>query len=213
MVTYQVKGMIETTTKRTTLRHRILLETIRPQLLFLLCLGLIILVMTGVFCRATVVGHSMDPTLGDGKHYLLLRTQWNPWISVRAGDIVVAKYENGTIVKRVIAGPGDTLEIRGGTVYRNGRILQEQYINEPMKTQDVAPVTLGDDQYYLMGDNRNRSADSRSFGTFSHQSIMGVLYLEEQPFLWAVYGLLIISISTMACSLVYTREEDDAHAK
>ena len=213
MVTRQVKGMMVAATKQFTLHQHALCKRIKTRLLFLLCLAMIVLIMVGVFFRSTVVGHSMEPTLGHGKHYLVLRTQWNPLISVRTGDIVVAKYGSGTIVKRVIACPGDTLEIRNGNVYRNGSILREQYINEPMHDRDIVSITLGKDQYFLMGDNRNRSADSRNFGAFSYQSILGILYLDEQPFLWIFYGLLILSSSYMACSLVSSSEEDDAHAK
>lgn len=205
--------MIAANTKQTPHHHGILRKIVKHQFLGILCLGVLAMIIIGVFCRVIVNGHSMDPTLGDGKHYLMLNTRWNPWISVHTGDIVVAKHEDGTIIKRVIAGPGDTLEIWDGNVYRNGSVLQEEYINEPMLDQDAAPITLEKGQYYLMGDNRNRSADSRNFGAFSEQSILGVLYLDAQPVLWILYGLAFLLLSTIGCSMAFVDEEDDACAK
>ena len=199
-------------TVKPSLRYRSPGSGLRSWLSLFLCLGIPVLVLVCVFLRTTVVGQSMVPTLNDGDRYLLLRTHRNPWIHVHAGDIVVADHDDGYIVKRVIAVPGDTLEIRSGTVYRNGSILPEPYINEPMDDQDLGPMTLGDDQYFLMGDNRNRSADSRIFGAFSYRSITGVLYPEAQPFLWTCYGLLLIFILAMAWRLAFSSEEDDIHA-
>ena len=204
-----IKGeeLIVTTCTCFDLRTYIRRSERKQDALFILCVGMIVLVMVGFFQRSVVRGHSMDPTLHDGQNVLLLRTKWNPMLQVKRGDIVVADMGSRKIIKRVIACPGDTMEIRGGQIYLNGRVLHEPYICEAMEQEDLPAVTLGEDQFFLMGDNRNRSADSRMFGTFSTQSLYGVLYLNQQPLLWTVCALLVLSIGAMACSLEPERKE------
>ncbi len=110
-----------------------------------------------------------------------------PIISVKRNDIVVANWGDTPIIKRVIAVPGDTLEIREGQVFLNGWYLNEPYIKEPMEAQNYGPIVLGENQYFLMGDNRNRSMDSRRIGTVPYDDFIGVIYLEQQPLLWVCF--------------------------
>ena len=128
-----------------------------------------------------VVGRSMVPTLFDSQHYLL-----NRWIyhfhGPRASDIVVLRdpSDGGFSVKRVIATPGDSIYLRDGNVYVNGCKLAENYLapNTPTFTDSKYRdqlILCGKDQYFVLGDNRLNSIDSRVYGPVPRQNILGPL--------------------------------------
>lgn len=202
------KEWIPTNNTKHTLSHAFLRTACRRDFLAALCLVLAIFVLRCVMYRTIVVGSSMDPTLHDRQQLLLFRTDFNPLLTVRHGDIVVARYGDRFIIKRVIACPGDQLEIRRGRVFRNGELLQESYIREPMRKEFLLPVTMGEGEYFLMGDNRSHSGDSRHYGAFSYDAIYGVVYLDSQPWLWAAYIVIAASLALMAYCLPETSEED-----
>jgi len=126
-----------------------------------------------------VVGRSMVPTLHDSEHYLL-----NRWVyhfrAPKASDVVVVldPSDNGFSVKRIVGTPGDSVYLKGGKVYVNGRKLYETYLApgtltfSDSKTQDEL-VLCGNDQYFLLGDNRGNSIDSRSYGPVPRARILG----------------------------------------
>ena len=141
------------------------------------------------FVRPLVVrGESMLPTVRDGQFIAMLPIHSNPLLEAQRGDVVVVYHEasNRLLIKRLIAVPGDTLQIRNNRVYVNGAVLDESYIAEPMVTQDVPLFTLGKDMYYVLGDNRNISADSRLYGTFTKSDIYAVVDLEHQALHWTL---------------------------
>jgi signal peptidase I len=126
-----------------------------------------------------VVGRSMVPTLYDSQRYLL-----NRWIyhfhPPRHNDIVVLRdpSDNGFSVKRVIATPGDSLYMKDGYVYVNGARLNETYLapNTPTFTDSKYREKLilcGKDQFFVLGDNRLNSIDSRAYGPVPRQNILG----------------------------------------
>jgi len=128
-----------------------------------------------------VVGRSMVPTLCDSQHYLL-----NRWIyhvhAPRRSDIVVLRdpSDNGFSVKRVIAAPGDSIYLKDGNVYLNGCKLSEPYLaaNTPTFTESKFRdqlILCGKDQYFLLGDNRLNSIDSRTYGPVPRRNILGPL--------------------------------------
>ena len=98
------------------------------------------------------------------------------------GDIVVFSYESRHLVKRVIGVPGDTVLIKDGELFLNGELMSEDYILEdmvdsPYSDQTFLSLTVPDGAYYVLGDNRNNSSDSRVFGCVSEDDITGVCWL------------------------------------
>lgn len=136
--------------------------------------------------RFVVDGPSMLPTFESGQFLIVSRLHYmlgDP----EFGDVVVFHYPGDPeqdYIKRVIGLPGDMVEIRDTKVYVNKTQLAENYINEqaclPTRCRDNI-WKLGEDEYFVMGDNRNRSSDSRSFGPIQRQHIVGEVIFRYFP--------------------------------
>lgn len=130
----------------------------------LLAAVLAALVNSCLIVNAEVPTGSMENTIMTGDRILALRTAY--WFDEpEAGDIVVFRYpddETGETlyVKRIIGTPGDTVLVTGGTVFVNGKALREEYIAE-VTLGEYGPYTVPEGCYFMMGDNRNHSLDSR----------------------------------------------------
>ena len=126
-----------------------------------------------VIGTSTVDGQSMNPTLKNGQRVFFLRIQ--PRYSV--GDIISFRMPSGDYyVKRVIAKEGDVVVVENGGITVNGEPLEEPYANGVTETQEdtvVYPYTVGKDAYFVVGDNREHSIDSRSFGGIVKYQIRG----------------------------------------
>lgn len=148
-------------------------------------------------------GTSMNPTLHDGQLLVSLPVGLNPFLEPQRGDVVIMYCDDidQYLVKRLIGLPGDTIEIRNNRVYLNGDVLDEPYIYEEMVTKNVSPFTLGEDMYYVLGDNRNVSADSRHYGLFTKEDIYAVVDLDRQPVLVAVVLALLANMFVWAVIL------------
>jgi signal peptidase I len=117
---------------------------------------------------------SMHPTLPEGAYYMVNKYIYR-FAHPERGDIVVFRkdrYTSEEYVKRVIALPGETFSVQGGEVYVNGRRLDEPYA-AGRSHPDSAPHTIGKDAYFVLGDNRLMSEDSREFGAVPFTNIMG----------------------------------------
>jgi len=150
------------------------------------CLALVVLAACSYFIisefllqSVKVVGRSMVPTLYDSQQYLL-----NRWVyyfhSPRHSDIVVIRdpVDNGFSVKRVVATPGESVYLKDGSVYVNGCKLQEPYLvpgtptfSDPNCRDQL--ILCGKDQFFLLGDNRQNSVDSRTYGPVPRKNILG----------------------------------------
>lgn len=132
-----------------------------------------------------VKGSSMYPTL-ENDDYLIISKQAYKIGEPERGDIVVFPHEEGygddpLYIKRVIALPGDHLEIEDGKVYINGNLQQEDYINGDFTEGDIDYV-IPEDEIYVMGDNRGNSSDSRAFGTVDIEDVTGEVLVRLYPF-------------------------------
>ncbi len=127
-----------------------------------------------VFGLACVQGDSMNPTLKHNDFVLFCRVD-----GFGAGDVVILRAEGITLrrlVKRIVGVPGDTVNIdTWGTVSVNGKVLQESYAigTTQQKENEKFPLTLGTNEYFVLGDNRENSSDSRNFGTIKKDQING----------------------------------------
>jgi signal peptidase I len=128
-----------------------------------------------------IVGVSMTPTLKHSGYYLLNRCVY-VWRKPAISDIVVIRdpQDQAFSVKRIIAGEGDSVYLTGGQIYVNGRLLDEPYLSPGTPTyaldhQFELTVRCGRGEYFLLGDNRSNSADSRVYGPVPRQNILGAI--------------------------------------
>lgn len=146
---------------------------------------IVVFVLLGVFAVQPVVveGTSMLPHLADGERLLVNKLVYYKWQSVswghlERGDIVVFWYPSDpdkSYVKRIIGLPGETVEVRNGRVYINGRELREPYIDEihNQNLRDSIVKAVDQHYYFVMGDNRDNSSDSRVWGLVPEKYIYG----------------------------------------
>ena len=137
---------------------------------------LIVVVLIRIFIVTPIIvdGDSMSPTLTDGEMMLL-----NKLGSIERNDIVVINNEEGYIIKRVIALPGESIECRDGVIYINDEKYDDNFAS---KTDDFVKQFLNDDEYFVMGDNRLVSMDSRIFGAVTKEEILGTTNFVIYPF-------------------------------
>ena len=133
--------------------------------------AIIFLIVNLVIGRFRIEQVSMQPTLHEGEYVIVDKVSYLLHPPDR-GDIIVFKHPGEDLIKRVIGLPGDTIEIRGGRVYINGSVLNEPYIKEPiLSTLSAQKIEAG--RYFVMGDNRNNSSDSRAFGPIPAGDMIG----------------------------------------
>ncbi len=119
-----------------------------------------------------ISGNSMLPSFTDGDRVLV-----TTFSDVDVGDAVIARFAGETLIKRVVAGPGDTIEVFCGTLIRNGHLANGVAPGAYRDRSCEPPRRLGPEEYFLLGDNRRVSVDSRSFGPVTSDDIVGkVIY-------------------------------------
>jgi signal peptidase I len=134
-----------------------------------------------IFQSVVVDGDSMNPTLSNAQRLMLNRVEY-AFREPQWGDIVVIKdpEDGGLSIKRIIAIQGQTVELDGGSVVVDGIPLKENYVPKGVRTysyrvRDHERVNCGPGEFYVLGDNRANSADSRVYGTVPRQNILGVV--------------------------------------
>ena len=171
------------------------------DIIFYIILFIFAFLFVRFFGFATVSGRSMYPTLKDND-YLLISKKSKP----SKNDIVVIKRSGDTkyLVKRVIATSGDTLKFDSNNIYINDSKLKERYLNsEEEILYTDSSVTIGDNCFYVLGDNRNHSGDSRIFGEVSREEIKGVVKLNLSSIGLSQFNIRIITAIVIFIILVY----------
>ena len=155
----------------------------------LVIIGLTFLIITFVGQRTVVSGSSMETTLSDGDNLIVDKLSYR-FRDPERYDIIVFpyKYEERTFyIKRIIGMPGETIQIMDGYVYINNELLESDiYGNEVMEYASLAssPIELGEEEYFVLGDNRNHSSDSRdpSVGVLTRDDLIGRAWVRIYPF-------------------------------
>ncbi|WP_407939232.1 signal peptidase I [Oceanobacillus salinisoli] len=130
---------------------------------------------TFIFATSIVEGESMDPTLEDGERVIFNKLVYLIDEPER-GDIVIIQRPAKNYVKRVIGLPGETIEIKNGELYIDGDRYVQTFLTEEAihQTNNFGPVTIPEDNYFVMGDNRAISKDSRNgLGLILESEIIG----------------------------------------
>lgn len=154
----------------------------------LICVIFVVFTRAFIFQQSKIPSGSMEDTLLIGDYIMVNRfvfspadTAWEkallPIRDVRRGDVIVFKFPEEPetdYIKRVIGLPGDTLEIRKGFVYVDGQRLDDPYVKNAYRlTDNYAPFVVPEGRYWVMGDHRDRSSDSRVWGFVSRDLIKG----------------------------------------
>jgi signal peptidase I len=136
-----------------------------------------------------VSGASMEPTFSSGDYLIIDQLSYR-FEKPDRKDVVVFRYPNNPskfYIKRVIGLPGETIEISDNTVtvfnqdYPNGRKLEESYITAARESEETETYDLDDDEYFVLGDNRKSSADSRTWGPLPARFLIGHAFLQLLP--------------------------------
>ena len=170
--------------------NRIMRELLNTAIYLLCVLGAVWLVITFVGQRTEVEGASMENTLHNGDNLIVDKLSYR-FHDPERFDIIVFQFQfqdNTYYIKRIIGLPGETVQIMDdGSIYINGEKLEENYGMEVIKPETIGraaePIELGDDEYFVMGDNRNNSSDSRTdmVGNIKRENIIGKAWLRIWP--------------------------------
>lgn len=142
------------------------METLKNIIPYVVIILIVILIRTFIMTPIRVNGPSMDDTLKNGQIMIL-----NKLNKYKRGDIVVVDLGNEKIIKRIVGLPGESIYCLNGEIYINDEKFNEDYISS--ETLDFTKIFIQDDEYFVMGDNRAVSMDSRSFGPINKSQLMG----------------------------------------
>ncbi len=168
-------------------------SVVRETISFILYIAIVFLltylVIHYVGQRTQVSGISMEYTLSDGDNLIVDKISYR-FHKPERYDIIVFPFqyeENTYYIKRIIGLPGEKVQIsEDGAIYINGKVLEESYGSQIIKNPGQAedPIELDDDEYFVLGDNRNESSDSRdpSVGVIHEEDIIGRAWLRIYPF-------------------------------
>ena len=166
----------------------VLKEILSISIYLLLVFCAAYLIVTYVGQRTQVSGSSMETTLSDGDHLIVDKISYR-FEAPERFDIIVFPFQYDTdtyYIKRIIGMPGETVQIdESGNIYIDGEVLEENYGREVIQSpgRAIDPILLGDDEYFVMGDNRNNSSDSRdpSVGNIHRRDIIGRAFVRIWP--------------------------------
>lgn len=144
---------------------------------------LAVIIRVFLFQFFVIPSGSMEPTLTKGDMLATNKIIYR-FAEPKRGDIIVFKYPldpKRDFVKRLIGLPGETVLIKDSTLYINGHLVDQPFLPKGLKYQDYGPTTGAKGKYFMMGDNRNNSLDSRVWGTLPRGNIIGKAILIYWP--------------------------------
>lgn len=173
----------------------ILKEVLNTSIYLLIVIGIAYLIVAYVGQRTQVSGSSMESTLSDEDQLLVDKISYR-FKEPERFDIIVFPFQYDTekyYIKRIIGMPNETVRIDAeGNIYINDEVLEEDYGKEVIENPGRAAeaIVLGDDEYFVMGDNRNNSSDSRdpAVGNIHRDDIIGKAFIRIWPF--SNFGIL-----------------------
>lgn len=143
-----------------------------------------------VISMQQVVGSSMNNTLNNGDMVLLFKAKYK-FSDVKRFDVVSFNYEDTKyLIKRVIGLPGEHIEYKDNKLYINGNYVEEErdFETDDFKLEDLGYDVIPDDMYFVLGDNREKSLDSREIGLIKKEDIIGKVIVR----LWPISGIKLI---------------------
>lgn len=174
--------------------YSVLREIIGTVVYMAVVMCVILLFIKFVAQRTCVDGTSMNDTLQDGDNLMVDKLSYR-FKDPERFDIIVFPYEhkeNTYYIKRIIGLPGETVQVKSGKIYIDGEVMEEPYGKEPMEYAGIAgePIRLSEDEYFVLGDNRNNSSDSRdpSVGNIHREKIVGKAFIRIWPL--SEFGIL-----------------------
>ena len=160
------------------------MKNLKNVLSYVIVIVLALLIKEYIFSPIKVNGSSMYPTLEDGDIMILNEIGYH-LNGINRFDIVVVKKDNDRIIKRVIGLPGETVSYKDNKLYINGNEVKEDFTHDITHNFDLSEIdveVIPEDYYFVVGDNRGNSKDSRMIGLVSKSEIKGKTNLILYPF-------------------------------
>lgn len=143
----------------------------------------VVLVRAFIITPAVVDGESMEPTLSDNNVIILNKLDYK-LNDIKRFDVVVVDWNDDKLIKRVIGLPGEHIEYKDGLLYVDGFVTNENFNHadtHDFKLESIGYLTIPGDKYFVVGDNRNDSTDSRVIGLIDKENILGSVDLRIFP--------------------------------
>lgn len=159
-------------------------EFIKDSLKYLIVIAIVFFIALFVVSFEQVIGPSMKGTLDAGDVTIVNKLVYK-FRTIKRNEIVSINQKDKIMVKRVIGLPGEHIEYKDNKLYVNGSLVLENNISvetKDFKLEDIGYETIPKDMYFVLGDNRNNSSDSREFGLVKKDEIIGKIVMRLYPF-------------------------------
>ena len=159
-------------------------EFIKDSLKYLIVIAIVFFIALFVVSFEQVIGPSMEGTLNAGDVTIVNKLVYK-FRTIKRNEIVSINQKDKIMVKRVIGLPGEHIEYKDNKLYVNGSLVLENNISvetKDFKLEDIGYETIPKDMYFVLGDNRTNSSDSREFGLVKKDEIIGKIVMRLYPF-------------------------------